>query len=115
MDRLKSGNRCREVNYFLVVSAAGLAVVSAAGFTAVSTGFAVVSTGVATAGLSVFGVSVASPPLQAVKNATTANAKITFFIGVCLNFKNYNFQFIPGLKKGNPTLYNFFFVALGYK
>ena len=68
-------------NYFLaVVSAAGFAVVSAAGFTVVSTaGFAVVSTG-AVVVLSVFGASVDSPLLQAVKAAAITRAKSTFFI-----------------------------------
>jgi hypothetical protein len=118
-----SDNPYRPVNYFLTESTAALTVESttlvAESATAViveSAALTVESTAVVAAFFRESAVlSVPSPELQAVKKATTANAKITFFIGVCLNFKNYNFQFIPVLKKGNPTLYNFFFVALGYK
>jgi hypothetical protein len=67
-----------------------------------------------TAGESVFAASASPELLQAVNTATTAIAKNTFFIFVCLIFKNYNFIFIPAFKKGNPLVLSFFFVVLGY-
>lgn len=107
-----TSHRLTGLNYFLVVSATGaLAAVSAtAGAAGVST------TAGATAGESVFAASLVSPSLlQATKaTETIANAKITFFIFLfCLIFKNYNFQLIPGLVKGNPTFFSFFFRCFG--
>jgi hypothetical protein len=63
---------------------------------------------------SVFGASVVavSPLLQAVNTEATAIAKNTFFICVCLIFKNYNFIFIRQLKKGNPYFCKIFFCLI---
>jgi hypothetical protein len=109
-----------KVNYFLAaVVSFGAAVVSFGAAAVVSFGAAVVSFG-ATAVVS-FGASVVAVSLllQAVNTEATAIAKNTFFICFCLIFKNYNFIFIPKLKKGNPPeriiFVKYFFVVLGYK
>ena len=97
---------CRLINYFLTAgeSTFGAATAGESTFGVATAGES--TFGVSTAGESTFGASVvvASSLLQAVKNATTAIAKNTFFIFFCLIFKNYNLIFIPELKKGNPLL-----------
>jgi hypothetical protein len=104
------------LNYFLAAVSTLGAAVSILGAAVSILGAAVSTFGAA---VSAFGVSVVAGVsdalLQAAKAATTAKAKNTFFIWCFLNFKNYNFIFIQVFKKGNPRVYNFFFVALGYK
>ncbi|WP_460557343.1 hypothetical protein [Ferruginibacter profundus] len=110
------GAGCQNTYFLAVVSFLAAVVSFGAATGVVSFGAAGVVSFGATAEVS-FGVSVAvSPLLQAVKTEATAIAKNTFFIFVCLIFKNYNFIFILGFKKGNPLfLLIFFFVLLGYK
>ncbi len=111
---LIQATRYRLGNYFLTESAIAFTVESTA-FTVESIAFTVESTVATTE--SVFGASVVAVSLllQAVNTDATAIAKNTFFIFVCLNFKNYNFIFIPELKKGNPSFIKYFFVVLGYQ
>jgi hypothetical protein len=116
---LKQATSCRLFNYFLIVESTALTVESTA-LTVESTAFTVESTALTVESTafkaeSPAAAAVSPPLLQAASATTTAIAKNTFFIFVCLIFKNYNFIFIQQLKKGNPLIYNFFFVVLGYK
>jgi hypothetical protein len=104
-------------DYFLTAGESTFLTAGESILTGATAGESILTAGesILTTGESDFAATV-SPLLQAVNTEATAIAKNTFFIFVCLIFKNYNFIFILIFKKGNPlVLLIFFFVLLGYK